>query len=386
MFWILLFFFASLSGESAPSAMAHFESGLPCVAGGYVNVITGAPLLHGEDLVIPGVEPLSVTRNYHYDPLELKGQISGFHQSWDFNLSEHVSRSLDGEHSLHFTHRFDSQIWFDFHPPKGSKNEIFYDVSQSGKGSTNIGHGYPSGRHALKNTYFSETPPPPFSKEYSAVLVSGDGELKAFWGEKDKNEERAGVPIRWIKGPNGFKKIFHWGKDVWSWPKGLGIETPTGKTVGEIDIQHQKSGDYYKVGVWAPDERHAAYTFSAKVGGKRLLVVDSSDHPQIRYSYLRGDEDKRVETITLPESRGVKFSYWSENDRWIDQQGRHGKLSKHAQLLHKVKTIEQPVGPKPERIATHLFQYFQDDRKDPNWGQALTRVIFVLRTHRRLPL
>ena len=56
MFWVYLLFIALLSGES-PSPIAHFESGLPSIAGGYVNVITGAPSLGAQDFVIPGISP-----------------------------------------------------------------------------------------------------------------------------------------------------------------------------------------------------------------------------------------------------------------------------------------------------------------------------------------
>jgi len=68
MFWILFFLFSVLSAEGGPSTFGHFESGLPCVAGGCVNVITGSPLIQEEDLVIPGVEPLVFSRTYHYQP------------------------------------------------------------------------------------------------------------------------------------------------------------------------------------------------------------------------------------------------------------------------------------------------------------------------------
>lgn len=56
------------------------------------------PPINIQDLVIPGIEPLSIGRVYHYDPLQMGATNQDGGQSWDLDFAESVSRSkLDEE-------------------------------------------------------------------------------------------------------------------------------------------------------------------------------------------------------------------------------------------------------------------------------------------------
>jgi len=367
MFWILFLFFSTLAAESSPSAIAHFESGLPSVAGGYVNVITGAPLIHVNDLVIPGIEPLTLSRDLQFNPEGIRQNLPGIRKGWNLHFQENLTREDDETGDVYLSQHVDAQPMFGFFFPKGSKEELlFYDVNKSGKGSTNIGHGYPSGRHALKNIYLKESLSSPGSNLYSATIVSGDRETRSYWSEKDKYSSKIFAPLQLIVSPSGFEKVFTW-KNSLVLSK-ISLLSPTKKTITELMADEKNDLRNRKIISFSSNEgRQVTFHFD----GLNLIESETSDHPNVKYGYQK----KRLETISWPESRGVKFSYWENNDRWVDQNGKTGKLSKYAQLLQKVKTIEQPVGPTQERIATHLFQYFQDDRKDPEWNESLTRVI-----------
>jgi len=395
MFWIGLLFVALLSGEN-PSPIAHFESGLPCIAGGYVNIITGAPSINVEDLVIPGIEPLSVGRTFHYDPIHARASDMSLGHSWNLDFEETLSRGrLDDDNDRDYWHFVDRQSMFSFEEKKEGKKKkvcffdekkgakekvLFFDVVKNGKGSTNLGHGYPTGRFALKNVHVSSNPPKGI--EWSGAVLFGNGEKKKFWGEIDQYYGDGSAPLQEIETPNGFIKRFHWGlgyEEQKTRPNevhGIELFSPSGHQIVKLDLHHNNCGNYHKVAAWAPDGRHMALTYAKKDRRRgQLLVVDSSDRPRIQYGYLPEKHNRRLETISSPENRGIKFSYWAEGDGWVGKDGRHGRLSNRAQLLFKVKAIEQPVGAKSDKVTTHLIQYFQDDRKELDWEQAHTRVI-----------
>ena len=395
MFWIGLLFVALLSGEN-PSPIAHFESGLPCIAGGYVNIITGAPSINVEDLVIPGIEPLSVGRTFHYDPIHARASDMSLGHSWNLDFEETLSRGrLDDDNDRDYWHFVDRQSMFFFEEKKEGKKKkvcffdekkgakekvLFFDVVKNGKGSTNLGHGYPTGRFALKNVHVSSNPPKGI--EWSGAVLFGNGEKKKFWGEIDQYYGDGSAPLQEIETPNGFIKRFHWGlgyEEQKTRPNevhGIELFSPSGHQIVKLDLHHNNCGNYHKVAAWAPDGRHMALTYAKKDRRRgQLLVVDSSDRPRIQYGYLPEKHNRRLETISSPENRGIKFSYWAEGDGWVGKDGRHGRLSNRAQLLFKVKAIEQPVGAKSDKVTTHLIQYFQDDRKELDWEQAHTRVI-----------
>ena|GEM_PF-1464057 len=370
MFWILFLLFASLSGENAPSAMAHFESGLPGIAGGYVNVITGVPFVQSNDLVIPGIEPLIISKSFRYDP-EVKHTAG-----WDIHLSECLKRRVDEEGGVHFIHVVDYQPMFFFKIPKersyngynrGCRRALSMDYSQGPlfyedqKGGTNIGHGYPTGRYALKNTRLEKNNTLK-KDEFSTVMTSGSGEKRIFFEEEMRNGIGFHATLKELRKPNGFHHHFL-RKDHST--TGITITSPTGEKTASIDVHYIKDVPYPKIGVWAADGRHSAFTYK----DNKLLVMDSSDHPQVRYGYI----ESQLETISLPDQRGIKFSYWKEKDYAIDREGKQKKLGETDDVVQKVKTIEQPVGATSEKLTTHLFEYFHFFNKDRNY-ETITRV------------
>jgi hypothetical protein len=385
MIWVFLFLIANIVAEEGPTPSTHFEGALPCVVGGCVHVMTGAPLVSETDLVIPGVEPLVFKRRCHYAPqMACSSNVS----SWDFPLDQVLRRSFEEGTSPNrpyyptiesedFSFEEDSQAMFLFRFPKGRREDVNLNYIRFGKGVTNIARGYPSGK---TNLYNSSLLKKKNGADWcvEADLVFGNGEVRNFLVDKPKDKntftDTNVFTLQKILTPNGFQKRFRY--DHTYYLDAVFLESPTGKPIGKFEFKEEKthSGSLYEI--TADDGRSVSFerTFEHHTkAANRCLIhqVSRTDFPSVNYEYHPSDKNKQLTKISYPEGRGVTFDYWGPGDDWVEKDHKT-KLSDTAHQIYKVKSIQQPVGPTKKRLTTHFIQYFMS--KERGWKKAHTRV------------
>jgi RHS repeat-associated protein len=377
-FFIFLLLLSALTGEETPSPLAHFEGGLPCIAGGYVNVLSGAPSLSDTDLVIPGIEPLTLSRRCHYEPNSWDSDKTV--NSWDISLIQSVIKGSKflyesinshgakiGIYNEIYSLQEDTQPSFTFefyHRDPATK--AFFNRFEYGKGVTNLSHGYPSGRVAPKNIVLQKS-----VSGYKADVVKGDGEKMEFMIEPYEYWANPNtLPLRRTITPNGFEKKYTYENGSL---KTVSLNTPKGATLGSLSLDKQETYSGYQVRVTATDGRSAQLEYwhdIHKREANRAIIqrVTRTDAPTVAYRYHPSDKNKQLIEVIYPNKRGVGFTYWEDGDTWLGNR----KLSNHSYQIYKVKSILQPVGSTAEKIPTHFFEYFTDKKKD--WKLAHTKV------------
>ena len=345
-FFLLLF--ASLFSEE--EKVAHFEGCPSGVAGGWVNVISGSIVNFETDLVIPGVEPLSITRSPLYSPGKLLPQIRK--ESWNFPFMEKICREFDhlDRSKENLTIYQGTQELLSF--KNGSPNKFNcrqYELKDHPKGFTtpislSAGRAFLTNYHIHKHTLHSMT------------LDSGSGELRIYRGDSAQPTYKTiWLPLEQIHSQNGFSHQFRY--DTHQKKQGVTIVAPTTRETAYYGFQD--NGDNLSINSF--DGRQVEYHFLNGSNCRLLDEVKRSDGAPVKYSYT-GEE---LSSIKYPDGRETAFIYWKLEDH-IVQKGKPVKLSKadDKRSKGKVQKLLQPSGSNGEMIQTHSFDYHWkgDDR------------------------
>ena len=136
LMWILLLFlFGMLEGEESPQ-VAHYEGSPSGIVAGVLNVISGDLCFSELDLVIPGADPIYLSRTPTYAPgLIPNDPCKG---TWNFPFMERMERvQFQGKQS--FKHFLGSQYFLNFQAKQKHRTASFIKENHP-KGITNVAH------------------------------------------------------------------------------------------------------------------------------------------------------------------------------------------------------------------------------------------------------
>ncbi len=364
---VSFFFLLVCSLVAKDERVAHFDGSPAGIAAGWVNVISGS-IVHGEtDLVIPGIEPLHISRSPLYAPgYAYKDKVK---ESWNFPFMEKLERQINKtnyKEDLVIFHGAQELLSF-----KGGSLEEpelrRFQSSDHPKGYTNQGGARATGRTALKNYAINRGSP------HWMVLYSGSGEVRDYRGDPQQSvSKNICLPLREIVRPNGFRHAFQYDNNQKK--QGVTVRTPTGRPVAYYGFDD--AGDSLLVQSY--DGRSVEYQFQ-RVGEKNgsssryLKEVQRTDGPSVKYQYAtEGSANGQLKKIEYPSERGACFDYWDGGD-YVKEKGKTVKLADadYNRSRYKVHKLFQPVGADAKMVQTHTFDYYSKGDSKGGWTDVI---------------
>ncbi len=356
--WLALLFMLLCTTLFAQDRVAHFEGAPSGIAAGWVNVVSGA-IIHSEtDLVIPGVEPIALSRSPIYAP----GQsfYDQYKESWNFDFRERIARREEkevravvggGQHVIYKRHDWLSvekgyQESLVFRNEERQANiQLLYKAHEHAKGFTNQSGGRASAHTSIKN-YFLHIDP-----HYNFALHCGSGEIKHYNSRMSGNRSF----ITQILKPNGFRYDFGYHLD--GQQQGVTLFAPSNR---EIAFYQMKDVDN-TLRIDTNDGRWAQCEFIRENGKddyicRLLKTVYRSDAPTVAYDYAKKYKhsgERYLSKIIYPEGRGAEFDYWRYNEKKDKREFKEG----HPFSINKVKNLYQPSHLDGAMCVTHHFSY-----------------------------
>ena len=371
--WFSLFvFFCSAIFSEEAEQIAHFEGCPSGIVAGWVNVVSGSIANSETDLVIPGIEPLYISRSPLYAPNDfLKDKVK---ESWNFPFMERFERwtnnnSKQGNEDLTLW-QGSQQVLF-FKDRDTNKQERDYKLIDHPKGFTNLSGPRPSGKNFLLNHKMNR------KNGQEISLCSGSGEVRTYRSEPSIDNKR--FPLRKILKPNRFSHEYAF--DARLKKQGVTVYSASGREVAYYLCEDK--GDEICITPFGDENqaqrRFVRYKFwkSKATNGatNRLLEeVQRSDGPTVEYRY-RNDENAQLNGIHYPDQRGASFEYWEYNHH-IEENNRTVRLdkAKDGRSLNKVQKLLQPADFGPELVETHSFEYHSKKNKNGSWTGGWTKV------------
>ncbi len=360
--WIALLFMLVYSTLLAETPVAHFEGAPSGIAAGWVNVVSGA-IIHSEtDLVIPGVEPIALSRSPIYAP----GQsfYDKYKESWNFDFRERIARREEkevravidgGRHVLYKRHDWLSvekgyQESLVFRNEEQKTNiQLPYKAQEHAKGFTNQSGGRASAHTSIKNYSLHIDP------HYNFALHCGSGEIKHYNSRMSGNRHF----LTQILKPNGFRYDF--GYDLDGQIQGVTLFTPSNREI----VYYQMKDIDNKLRIDTDDGRWAQCEFIRERGKddyicRLLKAVYRSDAPAVVYDYAPRYEqsgERYLSKIIYPEGRGVEFDYWryTEKKKILGDEREFKEAGSFS--VNKVRNLYQPSHPDGAMCVTHHFSY-----------------------------
>ena len=360
--WLALLCMLVSTTLFAETRVAHFEGAPSGIAAGWVNVVSGA-IVHSEtDLVIPGIEPIALSRSPIYAP----GQsfYDQYKESWNFDFRERIARREEkvplavvggGQHVIYKRHDWLSvekgyQESLVFRNEEQKKNiQLPYKAQEHAKGFTNQSGGRASAHTSIKNNILE------VDSGYNMALRSGSGEIKHYNSRMSDNRHF----LTQIFKPNGFRYDF--GYDLDGQIQGVTLFAPSNRKIayyGMKDIHNTLRID-------TDDDRWAQCEFIREEGKdnyicRLLRAVYRSDAPAVVYDYAKRYEqsgERYLSKIIYPEGRGVEFDYWRYQEKKKISGDKREFKGTNAFSINKVRNLYQPSHPDGAMCATHHFSY-----------------------------
>ncbi len=343
------------------------ERGLPTIAAGCVNVITGDYIEQHADIQLPGPVPLSYERFYSSADYLTRSLFCG----WRHNHDSHIKVLGRGTESCH---AFCTDLSGRSAHYKGD-TKLHY---QFNKHITNCGSGVISARTNLINSDLSfidkqiEAKQPDGSRHtfdyYKKEIFEDTPEYKPGIIDQiidallDPRTEMFHYKISWNQLPNGLK--VHYLYDENHQPKLVRSIDSLGNTISALrfhqNVINSERGTYHVNGNNGSSVvyEYASYnprSWKEKRKGveKRFHITKAipSNGPPILYRY-RDTEKGREEHIisrTLPDQRYRVIEYYDTGD-----------YNKKDKRIDRVKCLKAPVGSTYHAETTHKFIYHLD--------------------------
>ncbi|MBS0627671.1 MAG: RHS repeat protein, partial [Verrucomicrobia bacterium] len=317
-----------------------------------VNVITGDYFSIQEDVLVQGVEPISLRRCY----VSQKGEGTwGFH-----NYHKAIVHSYRGWVKL--TEPNGTVLHYNFIERRKGYVFSLWDPSVDARGFSNTARGSLSARNNLKNQYLSM---PEDQKTFTVHCPDGTERVyhrnikrpksvakkfARFFKTEILGREGSGL-IDYLlieeRLPNGHKILYEWPegeKDVWQ----IKSCDQTGKVIyAWVRFYPKKAkespceGDY---GVETSDGRHFEYKYFEHNGSYQLKEIRSDEKPsKTTLHYVDYGDKKILNAITWKDSRSFNLNYYGPRD---------GDA-----ICFRVKELFSPVGSNRDNIITHRFHY-----------------------------
>jgi hypothetical protein len=359
---VILFSYSCLFGlpesdYSQLNSLINIEGVPPSLIGGCVNAISGDFIDYEIDLYIPGVEPLTIERNYYSSDFSEGSLCHG----WNFNHYGYALEDVEGTHIL-------------VHSPMGSilnyqkksrkhSKEVGLRIPDLiwEKGTTNAAHGKIGGKTNLNNHrgWFGKT------KNHGARFIIQDGD-KNFNEYETKDFSGKPFYLCGVEKSNGYKYTYHYHKSAL---EELTLHSPSGLKVSSL--QFKQHGDQTSFKTLAGQNVVWNYTKIRNNGIEDnyfLNEVTRSSGPTIKYAHERyeapwGRHVVRIKSKTLPEKRITKIEYYNKGSHKIPTD--IVSISKRDDFRYgRVWKISKPIGKDCNLFPEFTFQYHCADYQD----------------------
>ncbi|GAB4225537.1 MAG: hypothetical protein Tsb0021_00430 [Chlamydiales bacterium] len=344
--------------------LADTDCDVSAFVGGCVNVITGTFNDYEVDLVVPGTEPLVISRSYNnkcYGNCSLKRGWCHNHFSFiecNYVEKEDKKKKRKKFHEIRYIEPSGNQTFFYSKSEKQCFDYRYHEEFSCGRGMTNLGRGEISSRTNPINTWFYVDS----FNEKSITLRNGAGELKVFHGNWEDY-----FLLRQTKKGNGhfvnytFNK-YRQMKEIRSWNRDRSTCYAYVSINDKVDSKLKKNP---VVPFTCSDGRVVKYHFKKfKIKQEYadpipiyyLWKVERPNGVMQTYEYQHPNEYNVKCSVTKknnPDGRYLKINYYSTN--YMPLEGAN--LSVREQYQYRVKTLESPVGSSNAPVTTHKFFY-----------------------------
>lgn len=363
---------ASDEPPDVPSASLAVTEGLPSnLVAGCVCAITGEYVDCETDLVVPGPEPLVISRCYSSQ--ETKGNLC----NWSINHHDtamYTRKTVNDTKYRLLLLTQPSGARLSYIHPKDSKEKIQNYILENRRGLTNGSANEISGRTNLKNQKVVFHP----DREFVEIITGGNDRRILKLDDKvarQKLEEKA----------NGLRIHYHHNQET----KGVGeilTANEKGKIFGHVKFRVDSKDDdkeliKLKTNIGKEVLYHArvvkkkysetvedhqqTYTYYRKLIDK----VERSDGPTLHYTYRDSFHDNR--SLITRKKVGSKYA------AHICYYKKHNSLGPLESLditnendyrLDRVRMVEAPVGTDEKFVPTHYFVYNLHNTNNPGEG------------------
>lgn len=379
MKWILLFLL-SISGlwgnPKDPYQYAVFEGEPSCNVSDAVNALTGDLFVSNADIVIQGVEPLVLKRNY------VSGDGKGKTAGWFFfshlvlTMKDSITTELrlpNGMQLFYFAPLVGKD---DKKGQKKAKKEGFhYSLAFEDYylGITNCAGGEISARHNILN---------------NRLVLDYEKKIYHFYGasgvercyKRIPDQEKAPIyfHLQWERLPNGNRICY--GYDKHHRLNAINTTNPSGtKTYASASIHYVNADiESSDCDVTTSDGKVIQYRFDKKVEkGKDkkkhssflLRRVTSPEMPDETLEYHEKQEYRGplVSSRSLPQERTLKIDYYNLHHNTVLEQNIHLDTASDPRC-DRVKALYSPIGKDNRLIPTQTFVYEVGKRGEQGGG------------------
>lgn len=335
-----------------------------------VSVLTGDFTAHAEDLVIDGVHPLRITRQY------VSGNGEGENGGWEFfpQIMMEAAGKKDGTFYKSIVREPNgTRLVFkrrDKHTIKQGWVASTPHLRKHGKGITNTSRGAISGRTNLKNYELFQI------TENWFRLHLPNGIIRTYTYSHKDTSNKSYYLLRHEESPTGCFTYYKYDKK-------RRIKRITTKSADKADIYASCDFEYgctreteHDFTIHTSDGRELAYSFMCKNKStdSPIYFLKGIERPELPLEILEYRDKKRgstfrVESRNLPERRQIQVEYrpyywWRGRliSRLKLKPKRH-VFGTFGKIPHgdRVKTLLQPIGENGELTATHHFEYEHEE-------------------------
>lgn len=377
------------AATKATIPMADLEGEPSAFINGHVNVITGDFNDFQVDLVVPGVEPLTVERSFSRST-EKEGSLAA---GWNLNLHgtlEHRHYKEDGEKRFQVFVNEAHGATSLYEKTLLKKDKALEDVPISlsrdvyRKGVTNTSAGYISGQTNIRNNKVYKVNDKAYHifngsrgiKEYRLTHFESDmyflaKEVKASGNifkyhyqqrKKHSHEHRHKHPV-----------VLHQ----------VEVRNANNQLTGVVTYPFMKREEYKKFphqDVIAGDGRNVRYYFEMQSKHDQrseslLTKIERTDAPTESYQYIEGVNEvgMLISRKERPDGRYMKIKYYREGNNIVGEDAVK-ILKGDKKRCNRVRALQAPVGDDDTPINTYRFFYSFDrvrfPRRPPKSGST----------------
>ncbi len=320
-----------------------------------VNAITGDLFISQDDLIIPAVQPIHISRHY------ISGDGKGYNGGWEF--MPHLCLILrngykDKRQRIVVSEPNGSPIQYRQHRTNPDYYEL--NIDEDGDGITNYSKGIISGRTNLKNNTIKR-----FSK-HKLEMLSADGTTRFYechhkTDPDDKGNRIVHFYLQREHHPNGNWTTYHYDKEK----RITLIEThnpsKTKTYTWALFHYHGKPESTHNFHIETKDGQTIHYNFDKLEKGRDSFYLKSVSSPQLPHEqadYCSGHSRRGplVNRRLHPSGRSLNAFYYKSGKNQVGSE-RVTVQSEYDPICDRVRTLASPIGDDSTPIETHRFYY-----------------------------
>ena len=381
MRYLFIFFFLFTARFLCSNTVAVTENDPQSLVEG-VSVITGDLSSEKIDVIIQGVEPIHLSRNYISQKGKGLWDFFSYHRAyldWNSKLLEITEPSgaillYEGALSEKALKKLEDLEGEEREEELDRAYNFVFSLKHSfTKGVTNTGRGTLSGLYNLKNQRVDLSP----DKKYLTVFCPNGTKRvyrksqftsKNILREKPKLLEQRTNSFFLVEEEfsNGNKILYQWPEkkqEPWIIKSCNSSKKITYAWAKFYPKKGKKDRSDWDFGLETSDGRHFEYFFFDHKDKHHLREVRSNEKPTETYHYLTYQgkihkEKKLLNAVTWPESRSIHYTYYLPGDY-----NNHVKVKEDDDIHLRVKEIILPVQGDGGKAVTYTFIYDVANKK-----------------------